>query len=159
MGNRRTRRLGGKDPPGNDIEKELMGITEIAAARQQLDNAKKMIKDQAEKSIKEELVKIFSDVDVDAVQWSQKSSEYNDEGMYPGIHGPYFVTVTNGDEHINRELYGYGQTPVPPELESLKRILDCIGDDILSEIFGDENVNTVTRSGKGVIITSDYADY
>lgn len=141
-----------------------MGLVEIKKAREDLEAAKKILEEQSKSSIKEELERLFhEDPTINAIQWSQKDSEYDDEGMYPGVFGPYFV-MDSDDEDANgygrfpRELYGYDSSPIPPELQKLQEILSCLGSEILSSLFGDANVSTATFDGRSVSIESEYTD-
>jgi hypothetical protein len=148
----------------------LSALEAVQEARTQVADAEKTLRVKAKDAVREGLDAAFADGTVKAVLFAQKGSEYNDEGMYPGVFGP---RVLDTDGEINIEelahdydgntpvydmLYGYGKPePVDSRLSSLKTALDSIGEDVLSDLFGDECIVLVTKGANGYDFESEYA--
>lgn len=133
-------------------------IAASVAAHEQLVNV-------AKEELTDELGRLFAHRDVLTVSWGQKYSEYNDEGMYPGIMGPAlnkFIIAGEDTEVIEWEvgyhgsndyfeaLYSrYGQENShlsDPRLTPLRELLNKIGAEVLAEIIGgDQNVVVAAR--------------
>jgi hypothetical protein len=151
-----------------------MTVAKLTQAREQLNAARKTLVEEARGTIEETLIPIFQhNPDIDVVTWAQKSSEYDDEGMYPGIHGPIGLTEeeAENEDRFPDWLYGYTEKK-DDRLSSLTKVLTTIGDEVLSEIYGDQNVVTAQRAndkvcesckqpikGNGFLITNEFAGY
>lgn len=134
----------------------MSALETVTTARKQLDEAKKSLQSQAKFAVGEALDDIFAaHEDVMKIQWAQKSSPYNDEGMYDGVHGPV-INNEDDDRYCPRWTYRY-DAPLDPRAKELKAVLEAIGEEILSDIFGDENIVTAERQPDGqVTVTSEY---
>ena len=84
---------------------------------------------------------------VSVVIWAARSSEYNDEGMYPGIIGPFinpegFDPEEGIDPFLEEQAYEllYGEHPIDPRAKELEAVLNALGDEIISDIYGDQNM-------------------
>lgn len=137
-------------------------------------------KEEHKAAAKEELGSVLSgifesDPSIHHVVWGQKYSEYNDEGMYPGISGPVInsslgiVDEENG-ELVEIDLDGWWNVCAYPGEDSdpqyqeqqdlLSTTLSEIGEDVLCEIVGeDEHVVVAQRSANGFDLWSEYAGY
>lgn len=114
------------------------------------------------------LTEIFREFpNINIISWGQKSSEYNDEGMYTGIHGPVFNHdfTEGGDgpawDSLEMEIIqGYGDyrrndtdgwdkiLEAPTASEKLMGALNEIGEDLLVDIFdADEYILSAVREG------------
>jgi hypothetical protein len=144
---------------------EVSGVAELQAARRDLEQAKAAISTQAKSVLKGVVEKIFDEnPDIQTIAWAQKASEYNDEGMYPGLFGP--VANPEPDEDGDYRGYGYSSNwlypsyndkfVVAPQLKELDETLQAIGEDELSQIFGDEHSVTVTNTENGPRFTTEY---
>jgi hypothetical protein len=122
-----------------------MSLSEITLARQQIDSATKTLQSVAKRAINDEVTKLLSDPAIRYVSFAQKASEYNDEGMYPGIQGPAINEpfdvaddeYSDGDDRWDSWVYDTDHR-VDPRAKQLAAILNGIGEQILSDIFGDE---------------------
>lgn len=142
----------------------MSALETVQAARTKVDEANEVLRSTAKEAVKEGLDTVFADPSVTLVMFAQKSSEYDDEGMYPGVYGP---DIREGEYNIDQilddrweeldGLLGYGSLPTDPRGVQLKAVLEAVGDDVLSDLFGDESVVFVTKGEKGYSITSEYA--
>jgi len=146
-----------------------VSLETLRQARNNIDEAQKILRAEAQSSIKEELRLLFEDPTVHNVTWAQKAGEYNDEGMYPGIFGPALNQFDSelmlsdfGGEEIREWSYDdgydmlYGGYQVDPRAKRLKEVLNAIGDEILSDLYGEENVVVVLRTENGAKVVSEY---
>ena len=139
-------------------------IKALEEARKLVDGAEATLRDSAKGVIKTAIGQLLEQDDIGAIAWGCKSSEYNDEGMYPGVHGP-IVLEKDEDEWdeilYNHDLQGYSypESPTDPRLLELKKALNLIGEDILCEIFGDEHVvvASIDKSFGTLRFESEYA--
>lgn len=127
-----------------------MGVSEILEAREKVNEGTRTLEYEAKAAIKDCVDYILSVPGIDCVSWSQKSSEYDDEGMYPGVWGPVINDPFSADDG-GEWAYGYGSVLTDPRCESLKKVLEAIGSDILSNIFGDEYAVDATYGNDGRI--------
>lgn len=141
-----------------------MSLENLQQARREIDNANRLLKDEAEKTIRDELERIFiANPTFKTIDWAQKHSEYNDEGMYEGVFGPVANEISAEEQRNDDDwpdwLYGYGGTKVVDELKELHSILNAVGEEVLSDIFGDECRVTASWdvSKAKVYISSEYA--
>lgn len=123
----------------------MTDLSELQAAREQLTTARATLQTKGKQTLLAVVDEIFNaHPDIHDISWASKSSEYDDQGMYPGIAGP----VANEDENYNdgypEWLYDY-RFQQDPRLAPLKQTLDLLGEDVLSELFGDEEQVTVRR--------------
>lgn len=106
-----------------------------------------------------------SNPDLENIVWGHKYSEYNDEGMYPGITGPK-ANADLGDElhvwDVLDDMGAWGSTSDPAgkfdkEVRVLSTLLNKLGEENLAEIIGgDEALIIVERTEDGSIQTSCY---
>lgn len=124
------------------------------------DEARRGLLKAGYEAIKSELTEIFKDPEVQTVRWGQKTSPYNDEGMYDGLTGP----VLNPEVEETRWgtshdwLYDYGVV-VDSRLKALADVLNQLSVELLCEIIGDdEYVVTAERSDdpRGFDLTADH---
>lgn len=136
-----------------------MSVTAIAEARQRMKEAEEVLRREAKNAINSAVLALL-EAGATSVSWAQKSSEYNDEGMYPGVFGPVldhpYHTLEDRweDEKWYDVLYG---SESDSKAQALKDILENVGDEILSDIFGDECVVDATLSNGRVVYESEYA--
>jgi hypothetical protein len=129
----------------------------IAAERE----AHEQLVKAAKEALTDELGRLFADKSVMTVAWGQKYSEYNDEGMYPGIMGPalnQFIIAGEDTQVIEWEVEDYfeglyeryGQENphlTDPRLRPLRELLNKIGAETLAEIIGgDQDVIVAART-------------
>lgn len=135
-------------------------LDRVREARAALDTAKTTLLSEAREAVNDALKELFADETVQTVRWAQKSSEYNDEGMYPGVAGPVvnFAGEDYGDHWEWLAGYNYSG-PEDNKAKNLKAVLELIGEEILSDVFGEENIVTVSRVDGGVTIDTEYAGY
>lgn len=142
-----------------------MDLTNLRDAKEKIETAQAYLRVAAEKTIGASVRDILSKPHNYSVVWAAKSSEYNDEGMYPGISGPYLnVGVEEGVFDWDRMmddrweiLMGDG-TSNDPALSELNEVLSLIGEEILSDIFGDEHlVVAYLNSQRNVQFDTEYA--
>lgn len=136
------------------IEDFLSPLEIVKQARVDLDNAEQNLRTNAKTAINTELKRLFSDDTVETVQWSQRESEYNDEGMYDGVHGPV-LNLPRWEEDRGNWAYGYSGQTTDPILSDLSTILASVGAEILSDLYGDAAVVTVTRGDGAVVIETE----
>lgn len=113
------------------------------------------------------LTEVFTNPEIKFVGWGEKFSEYDDEGMYPGISGPFFNvdyhSVKREDESwntIHECLFGSGEETFLSEYSNLKKILEGIDTPLLCQIVGDDDYVVVAkRTNKGFIIQADHWQY
>ena len=134
---------------------EALELNELTEAREALDAAQAKLKAQARTTIEALIRDAFEDSDITNIAWAQKSSEYNDEGMYPGIVGP----VVNVNEEGRQQWVGVVVHQTDSRLPELTEALNLIGEEILSDIFGDEAYVIATRDGEAVKLVTEYAGY
>lgn len=146
-------------------------LEEIQSARNAIETAQTSLRSVAKTAIREECEKIFALPGITSVSWAQKSSEYNDEGMYEGVYGPvlnrpYDPTDDEAGADDDRwerwydVLYpGYGSSSATDHrLKPLADILNGLGQVILSDIFGDECAVDVRIDSNGNLsFDSEYA--
>lgn len=144
-------------------------VSALLAARKDLDSARDRVNDAAKAALHDVLTDAFSNPEVHEISWGQKNSEYNDEGMYPGVHGPY--VSGKEDEEMDWEHPAYrwvlgfeygNKNPTEPafreEEQSVKAVLEAIGEEVLCDVLGyDEYVVSAYRSGDGFKLTQEYA--
>ena len=142
-----------------------MSLEAVKEARQQITEAQKVLRDAAEKTVKDELEKLFTDPTIQNVTWAQKAGEYNDEGMYPGVFGPAInafeglvdrASIRDWSYEDGYDMIYYGGMTVDPRAKRFEEVLNALGDDILSDMFGNENVTVAVRTEKGATIVSEY---
>lgn len=109
----------------------------------------------AKMALHQVLTEVFEEnPDINIISWGQKNSEYNDEGMYPGIQGPVF-NYNFSDKRDWDDLewdiimgYGYrrkdhegwsGILERPQAAKKLKEMLEGIGEDLMVAIMGNED--------------------
>lgn len=114
--------------------------------------------------LKQALTEVFSNPSIETVAWAQKHSEYNDEGLYPGITGPVINVVDADDPTADLwDWAGYGDSSpgeFPEEQRLVKSVLDKIGEETICEIVGDDdNIVVASRQGDGFTIFAEYAGY
>lgn len=139
-------------------------LDRIKEARKSLDEANEILKKESKNALREAISKVFDDnPNAQGIGWAQKDSEYNDEGMYPGVFGPAFTDLDPLQENSFRDLwhsapwvYGDGGK-TDPRLIELEEVLAALGSQVLSELFGDENIVIARRSDKGFTIHTEYA--
>lgn len=142
----------------------MTGLDTLKAARAAADTARVTLESEAQGVLDENFTLIFkNNPTIQSISFGVKSSEYNDEGMYPGIAGPVVSENEDGDsgldDYESRDwLYDYNAS-VEPRVQGLKATLDLIGEDILTQIYGDEYVVTASRKVDGFRVTTDYASY
>lgn len=143
----------------------MSALTALEQARSQITEAQKVLSNKAKDAVREGLDEVFADPSVKVVIFAQKSSEYNDEGMYPGVFGPEVRTEdVNVDQLIDDRwdefydlLYGYGNSAADPRAPKLKAALEAVGQEVLSDLFGNECLVFVTKGDKGYDFQSEYA--
>lgn len=138
-----------------------MSLDALIAERKAADAAIGNLRKVAKETIGEELDSLFLRFeDINKVQWAQKNSPYNDEGMSEGIHGPVVNDDFEEDYGAPEWAYGYGTFSPDNRTDTLRSILNTLGEEILSDIFGDENLVTAVRETDGTVkVTSDYAGW
>lgn len=138
-------------------------LARVKTARTQLDDAKNALQVNAKSAINETLKAVFADETVQSVAWSQKNSEYNDEGMYPGFHGPVLNDAPVEDirdwAYDSQWLFGYDRAEVDPKLAELKDVLEAVGEEILVELYDDEAVVVAQRRGDKLVIQVESVGY
>lgn len=142
-----------------------MDLTKLRDAKEKIETAQAYLRVAAEKTINASVLSVLSTPHNYSVAWAAKSSEYNDEGMYPGISGPYLnVGVVDGVFDWDRmmddrwEILMDNGTSNEPVLSELTEILNLIGEEILSDIFGDEHlVVAYLNSQRNVQFDTEYA--
>lgn len=137
-----------------------MSVTAIAEARKRMKEAETVLRNEAKSAINSAVLALLES-GASSVSWAQKGSEYNDEGMHPGVFGPvlnhpYCELEDRWDDEIWYDVL-YGGHRVDPKLEALKSILNDVGDEILSDIFGDECVVDATLVDGRVVYDAEYA--
>ncbi len=112
----------------------------------------------AQRLLKDTLESVFENSEVLNIAWAQRYSEYDDEGLYPGICGP-IVNAFDEDEIVNLHrtdiwdklpMYGNSVSTIgfDREVRIMKNTLDAIGAETLCAfVGGDENMVVVTREG------------
>lgn len=143
---------------------------ELAAA--QLRDAEGALQRAGKTALRETLDLIFTNPEVKDVAWGQKTSDYDDEGMYPGFMGPVVneFSTEDGDVEVDdwwSKLYdgGYGRSTsinegFSRETRLLKTVLDKIGAETMCEIIGDdEHVVVAYRDGEDVRIYAEDVRY
>lgn len=149
----------------------MSALEAVTEARRVVAHAEGTLREKAKDAVREGLDAAFAHAGVTAVVFAQKSSEYNDEGMYPGVFGPQVLELPedvevdlyelahdyDGEYSTYDMLYGYGSKEVDPRVSKLKEVLDAIGEDILSDLFGDECLVLVTKGHNGYDFESEYA--
>ncbi|MFI5405133.1 MAG: hypothetical protein ACHQ1D_01330 [Nitrososphaerales archaeon] len=149
-----------------------MSLSELESARRLFDESRGFLTQNVTDAIKAECIGLFSaNPGLTNIQWAQKASEYNDEGMYPGVFGPVAnrpVSRDDGDgwDYMPAWLDDYGDpdTPSPYDryLGELRRILAAAGDEVLSEVFGDSAKVAAIRDedrDHGVKFIVEYVGY
>ena len=117
----------------------MSSLSDLNAAKAANDASYKTLKDLTKDVIRAEIISLFETYStMKNIVWAQKNSEYNDEGLYPGITGPYF--------DIDDDDYDwYYDEPIQDgRLANLENILNTAGENILSDIFYDDSVTRVT---------------
>lgn len=116
-------------------------------------------------ALTEQLKQTFKNLDIHTVSWGQKTTPYNDEGMYDGVSGPVFNLPEDLEEHERLDQICYHSPPQPEfkkEWDALHGVLEAIGAETLCRIEGDdEYIVTATRE-KPVYdfkLTSEYCGY
>lgn len=114
------------------------------------------------------LTEIFTEYpEINIISWGQKDSEYDDEGMYPGVNGPVFnydfFDEVNKDNWNNLEMeiiQGYGSYrksdtdgwekifKAPNAERKLMSALNDIGSELLVKIFDDADEYIVSAERK-----------
>lgn len=142
----------------------MSALEAVQAAREQVAEAEKILRDKAKEAIREGLDVIFADPKVSIVAFAQKASEYNDEGMYPGVYGPQVLEDNaNVDQLMDdrwenfEDLLGYGSFTAEPRAKLLETALNSVGETVLSDLFGDECLVFVTKGETGYDFQSEYA--
>lgn len=140
-----------------------MSLETLKEAREKLNSANHILFTSAKSEIGAELTRLFANPSITSIQWAQKASEYNDEGMYPGVFGPVKNQPGFDEEPWPSWIDGYGyDTPgwAYDGMDDLKKVLNLLGEDILSEIFGDEcRIMAVRDTGKGYKLVTEYQSY
>lgn len=144
-----------------------MSLQELIDAKKEMEEARSFLTSNVKEAIKTECMRLFNThLGLTDIQFAQKASEYNDEGMYPGVYGPvanqaeldaedYFPPWLDDYSDRNFKASVYDQS-----LSELSRILSAAGDEVLSEVFGDSARIIVTRDeDKGVKFTVEYVGY
>lgn len=123
-----------------------MSLETVKAAAEARDEAEKVLRGEARSTLNELVTDLLNQDGIQNVSWAQKSGEYNDEGMYPGVHGPFINLVDDPENYgeirdNNRELMGYNYpaTPVDARAKDLESALDFLGEEIVADIFGEES--------------------
>lgn len=118
----------------------VVDIATIEAAEQSIHDARADYRKLVKEAINAEVGKLLKQPGIDVVSWAQKSSEYNDEGMYPGVAGPVINSpfVSDDGRAWDRNYGVLYQNVKSPEASALSVLLDKIDCDELAEIFGDE---------------------
>lgn len=117
-------------------------MSSLARTKANLEAAQADFKKAAKRTLAEVLDDAFAQhEELDAIVWGVRVSEYDDEGMEPGVHGPRLFST---DEDIDREdLWDFVFSRGP--LDSSKfgdssqiiaETLDAIGAEILTDIVG-----------------------
>lgn len=128
-----------------------MGLEEIKAAQKHLKNSRQNVIQEAKRAIKWEVQQLLAEPDIEVVSWAQKTSEYTDEGMYPGVFGPAFnQPYSTSEDRWDSFVYEW-DFKIDPRGETLREILLNVGDEILSEIFEDESAVDATVNNLGNI--------
>lgn len=144
----------------------VVAIEQVKDARENITLAEKELMSVGKTAI-EDAVRMLLDSGSDNVVWAQRSNPYNDEGMYDGVHGPIVgVAIDEGEGVWNndaiREMIYSGS--VSSRGQSLRELLEAIGETILSEIFEDESV-VIAEKGPSydttgeIKYTVEYAGY
>lgn len=121
----------------------------------------------AKAALKEVLHDAFQNPRIATVAWGQKYSEYNDEGMYPGIAGPVINVVDPEDPRADAWgwLGGWGTSTdddFPTEQRRIKTVLDKVGPEVLCEIVGDDEYMVYavrSENPDGFIIDYEHMGY
>ena len=128
-------------------------MTELDDALRTFSAAQANLVSASKRALTDVLSAVFSNPEVTDVAWGQKTSEYNDEGMYPGIMGPVInefsivndetgeVEETDLDDWWSKLYDGYPPRTTykfPVERAKVAAILEAIGPEILCEIVGDD---------------------
>lgn len=121
-----------------------MSLEQIKKSRAALDKARQEIRDDIKEVISQECARIFiANPEITSIGWGMKTSEYNDEGMYPGINGPAINVDLDDDSDKDLMMgydYGYKGDKLSPVTDTLKAILEEAGADILCEVWDDEYI-------------------
>lgn len=118
------------------------------------------------KALREVLTSSFENPEIQTIAWAQKYSEYDDEGLYPGITGPV-INVVDGDDPMEGVwgwTYGGGDANgFPEEYGNVKNMLDAVGEETICNIVGDDNNIVVAirdeRRDVGYSLFTEYAGY
>lgn len=141
-------------------------LARIKVARNAIDAANSELSYTAKEAINEAVKQLLMYPDVRYVSFAQKTSEYSDEGMYEGVFGPAInepFSVYDGeegnDDRWDSWVYEPGLgVPNDPRLRDLYDILNMVGEQILSNIFGDEcAVDFYIDNSGSFTYTSEYA--
>jgi hypothetical protein len=139
-----------------------MDLTRLENARNQMNDAQRELESSAKSVINEAVKELLDSPDISNVVWAQKSSEYNDEGMYPGVAGPH-LNVEGVDDDFDpydlEDRWGLMETygSVDQRASDLKKVFDLLGEEILSDLFGDEHLVVATLNGDRVQYATEYA--
>ena len=130
----------------------MSSLQKVQEARERIKSAREVLEKESEATIKETVESILSsNPDIDIIRWGHRSSEYDDEGMYPGIVGPIVQSREEFDAEDNYPDWIYrDEYKSDKRLSTLVTALNSIGEDILSDLYGDQAVVTIERSWVGV---------
>jgi hypothetical protein len=139
----------------------LGGLERLQQARNRAVMAEKFIVAEAKNVINEELTRLFIEhPEIQTIAWGQKAREYNDEGMYPGVFGPEVREEERDGDDLDDRYYDMlysGRSTTDSRVADLKAILEIVGEETLSDIFGEEHVVEVSRCGDSFDIQTEYA--
>ena len=141
---------------------EVTPIERLQNARNRIEEAKQELSGEAKSVLRDEVYRILTEnEDIKNVAWGHKSSEYNDQGMYPGVAGPIINSVEDLNDYNSYEwLWSYKPEPTDERLKDLETILNALGEEILTDIFGDEQCVIAKVNAKGSVdFISDYVGY
>lgn len=131
-----------------------MSFDTLERAVKDLEDAKFHLLDVAKGTLNDAVKVLLKNPDIENVAWAAKSSEYNDEGMYPGVVGPH-LNIGEDDDY-DRWVYDYDSKSDDARTKLLAEILAVTGEDVLTEIFGDEAKVTATLVNGAVKYYTDY---
>lgn len=135
---------------------DIITVQDLVSARASILQAESLLQHNAKQVLNDVVLAVFRrDSEITSVSWAQKSSEYNDEGMYHGVFGPAINQPYDGS---GSSWYDLGWTtsyvPVPTELRGVEEVLKALGVDILAQIFGDEAIVNARRINVAAVCDS-----
>lgn len=125
-----------------------MSLQQIEELSLDISIKEKKLRSLTDYLLKEQIELLFAIYpDIQCIEWAQKYSEYNDEGMYPGVYGPVVDQTYDEDESFYwPDWLGWGGKGLSDSrLTDLHNILHSAGADVLSDLYGDEHRVTIKR--------------